>query len=470
MSCHIRRRRAQAARGRLTEIFRAVILSLIPSQEATVMSISPGIQQMIDETPFVDTHEHILEESVRLGEPSSGLYSCNDWAYLLFGYTRDDLASAGMPEETWHRFLNVGADIDEKWRLLAPYWPLVRHTGYGQATRLTIQALYREDDITEDSYRRIHEKYLSLIRPGYYRAILRGTAHLKSCQVNSLMHIFCQTQYPDLLMQDLSIVAMHSQPEIEPHCQESGLPADTLSQWHRVIDWFFERYGAQAVAVKSQAAYRRRLDYADVSAEEAAPLWERYARGETLPPDQMKAMEDHLFRYCVGKATEYGLPVKLHTGYYAGYGNMPLERLAYNPADMCRLAADFRDTRFIVMHIGYPYQEPMIALAKQYPNVTIDLCWAWIINPAASVRFVKDFLMAAPSSKLLTFGGDYVLAEQVVGHAIIARRGLARALSDLVEEGWIAHEEALELIPGLMHGNAEALFPKLRQASEPALS
>lgn len=428
------------------------------------VSARSGIEELINQTPFVDTHEHIIEESVRLGEPADGLYSCNDWAYLLWGYTRDDLASAGMPEQVWHRLLNVGADIDEKWRLLEPYWRYVRHTGYGQATRLTIQSLYSEEDITQDSYHRIHEKYLELVRPGYYEHVLRGVAGVKSCQVNSLVDVFCKTEYPDLLMQDLSIVPMHSQPEIENLCSESGRPGDTLEQWHSVIDWFFETYGLDAVAVKSQAAYRRRLDYADIPPEQAAPLWERYARGECLPADQMKALEDHLFRYCINKATEYKLPVKLHTGYYAGYGNMPLERLSDNPSDMCLLAAQFPDTRFIVMHIGYPYQEAMLALAKHYPNVTIDMCWAWIINPAASVRFVKDFLKGVPSNKLLSFGGDYVLAEQVVGHAVIARRGLCQALAELIEDGWISEEDVRELVPQLMYGNAESLFPRLQAA------
>ena len=59
------------------------------------------------------------------------------------------------------------------------------------------------------------------------------------------------------------------------------------------------------------------------------------------------------------------------------------------------------------MHIDYPYQDEAIALAKHYSNVWIDMCWAWIINPAAGVRFLKEFIMAAPASKVLTFGGDY---------------------------------------------------------------
>ena len=111
------------------------------------------------------------------------------------------------------------------------------------------------------------------------------------------------------------------------------------------------------------------------------------------------------------------------------------------------------------MHIGYPYQDEFITLAKHYRNVSIDLCWAWIINPAAGVRFVKEFLMAAPANKLYTFGGDYIPVEPVYGHSRIARMGLTQALTELVETGWIALEETPELIERLMRGNARETFP-----------
>lgn len=101
------------------------------------------------------------------------------------------------------------------------------------------------------------------------------------------------------------------------------------------------------------------------------------------------------------------------------------------------------------MHIGYPYQGEFIALTKHYRHVSLDLRWAWIINPAAGVRFVTEYLLAAPASKLFIFGGDYIPVEVVYGHSCLVRRGLAQALTELVEESWIALEETPELIERL---------------------
>ena len=110
------------------------------------------------------------------------------------------------------------------------------------------------------------------------------------------------------------------------------------------------------------------------------------------------------------------------------------------------------------MHICYPYYEEMISIAKQYPNAYMDMCWAWIINPVASRDFLKKYLVTAPANKILTFGGDYVPVEPVLGHAVIARRGIALALSELAEEGWLSLDNALEMIEPIMHGNARSIF------------
>ena len=48
--------------------------------------------------------------------------------------------------------------------------------------------------------------------------------------------------------------------------------------------------------------------------------------------------------------------------------------------------------------------------------------------------------------------------EPVLGHALIARHGIALALSELVAEGWLSLGDALELVDPIMHGNARQIF------------
>ncbi|WP_407114639.1 amidohydrolase family protein [Bradyrhizobium sp. LMG 9283] len=424
------------------------------------------ITQWVEETPFVDTHEHLIEESQRVSGVIDPLLPCDDWTYLLSYYVANDLGVAGMPAADLQRLFEPDLSSEAKYQLLAPYWDRIRHTGYAQAVRHTLRGLYSEDDLTAESLPRIAEKYRETVRPGFYANILR-LANIESCHVNSLQRIFLETEQPALLAQDLSILEFCrcSIADLARVEGETGKQPTTLDEWLDIIDFYFATYGPRAVAVKCQIAYSRPLDFAPVAKAHASRLFLHHV-GKVrhgLGSEDLKGLQDFLFRYCVGKAGECGLPVKLHTGYLGGRGLMQLARVRDNAADLCRLLQDFPETRFVMMHIGYPYEQEFIALAKHYPNAAIDMCWAWIINPAASIRFLKEFLLAVPTNKIFTFGGDYAAVEPIYGHACIARRGIAQVLSQLVADGWIAREEAPNLIERIMYRNALHFFPNRRR-------
>ena len=110
------------------------------------------------------------------------------------------------------------------------------------------------------------------------------------------------------------------------------------------------------------------------------------------------------------------------------------------------------------MHICYPYYEEMLALAKQFANAHVDICWSWIVNPVAAKDYLKKHIVTASSNKLLPFGGDYIPVAPVLGHATIARRGMAQALSELVAEGWLSLADAVDLVEPILHGNVCQIF------------
>jgi hypothetical protein len=416
------------------------------------------LRDLIEETWVIDTHEHLVEEADRFREAPHRLLPVNDWTVLFHHYLRDDLTSSGMPDAVAKKVFDSPGDPVQKWRWLEPFWEQTRHTGFAMAVRETIHGLYGIDRLEAKTIPRLQEQYLDLARPGFYRKILHDRCRIERCHVNSMQKIFMETAQPELLDQDLSIMAFSTELDFERVHAETGKRASTLGDWLAIIDGAFATWGPRAVAVKSQGAYERRLDYLPVSREEAAPLFEELVSQNVLPPSGRKTLQDFLFRYCVAKAGEFGLPVKLHTGYYAGTGHMALERPRQNAADVSRLLMDFPKVKFVLMHIDYPYYEEAVALAKHFSNCWVDLCWAWIVSPVASVDFLRHFLLAAPSNKVLAFGGDYVPVEPVYGHCRMARKGIYLALSSLVADGWLREEEALGLVAPLLNGNARALF------------
>ncbi len=409
------------------------------------------------ETPLIDTHEHLCDEKDRL-PPSGSARGQDDWTVLFSGYLGSDLLSSGMPNDIFGKFFSKGPSPAEKWRMLEPYWSAVKHTGYGQAARISLRELYDADELSAATVDAIQAGYDKLRKPGFYQHVLCELGKIESCQVNSFGTGFRESTMPSLLMQDISIVGMFAGPDLATFGNPTGITVNELSDWHKVIEWWFAKYSKYAVAVKSQDAYRRDIDYAPVPAEQVEGTFKRKLAGDSIEPAEQKALEDHLFWYATQQATAHQLPVKLHTGYYAGQNGMPLSRLIHNAGSACELCRNSPQTQFVFMHICYPYYEELLAVAKQWTNAMIDMCWSWIINPVAAKDFLKKYLVTAPANKIVTFGGDYLYVEQVLGHAMIARQGIALALSELVEEGWLGLSDALDLVDPIMHNNARRIF------------
>ena len=420
------------------------------------------IFEKVRKTPFIDTHEHLSEESDRLSiSPEK-----DSWISMMGPYFSDDLISAGLDEQGRAKLLDTELSLHERWAVVEPLWGAVRNTAYAKALEFSVKELYGIDEISFSTIDQIQEKYLEFRKEGFYKeAFSSRYAHIESCQVNSLDGApFRESEQPELLMQDLSIVPMFAREEvvlglsIEKFSEPANISVQSIDDWYKVIDWYFVQYGEKAVAVKSQNAYNRDLDYDPVAKESAAPLFLKRIKKEEMSEEEMKALENHLFGYTVGKATEYNLPVKLHTGYFAGFNGMPMARVARNPGDMSNLCMNFPNTRFVFMHMTYPYESELLALTKHHRGAVADMCWAWIIDPVAAQNFLKRYLVTAPLNKILTFGGDHSYVECTIGHAAIARRGIARALTELVQEEWFTLEEALAVVEPIMCGNAKEIF------------
>jgi len=200
--------------------------------------------------------------------------------------------------------------------------------------------------------------------------------------------------------------------------KEKGIRVDSLDSWEALIERYFADDASQCIAVKSAIAYWRPLDFEAVERAEAQRAVQKLLASKGTAEDAAEStqllrrtFQNYGIRFIVKLAGQYGLPVKFHTGGYAGYADAarPLRRMRENLPDLAPLIADFPKTNFILFHHAYPYGEAAVLLAKHCANCFIDQSWTWIVNPATASRYLFEFLLGAPSNKLFFFGGDQVL-------------------------------------------------------------
>ncbi|MEI7726539.1 MAG: amidohydrolase family protein [Bacteroidota bacterium] len=413
------------------------------------------ISEKIQETPFIDTHEHFIDETERLNclKP---FIPCDDWTTIFGLYSKFDFVSAGMPKSDVDSFTSSDIPPVDKWKIIEPYWQKVKHTGHGQVIQNTIKELYNFPQLAQENIPELEEKYQAYKKKGFYKETLKK-ANVKSCIVNPPGRPFKETELPEILYQDIDALGM-IRINVERY-NESILPkVSDLHDWLHIIDWWFDKYSNPAAGVKIGNAYFRRLDFEKTDLEKAEPLFQDKLSGIKLSDLEEKQIQDYIFWYVVDLATQKGLPIKLHTGYQAMNNMMNLENVMHNPADCANLCRLSPDSRFIFFHISYPYYEPMISLAKHYKNAYIDMCGSWSINPIASIDFLKKYIVTAPVNKLLAFGGDDLYIENLIGHSILARKGIAHSLSDLMKDHWISEGDSLEIAERIMFKNAAEIY------------
>ena len=284
-------------------------------------------------------------------------------------------------------------------------WEAIQLTGYGEAVRLIAREIYGLEELTVDGLEAAQVTLTSLRRPGERLRLLRDVARLDHVQVDDFEPACLpDASGPDFFLYDISWEKLASG-------DVTGLDVSSLDELRAVIGGVFERYAACAIAVKTQHAYFRTLAWTERSDDEASRALAAVLAGGDVDESARLALGDWCLARGAELAAEHDLPLKIHTGHLAGTGSMPVDRV--RPSHLCGLLARYPETRFVLMHISYPYSDELISIAKHFPNVWVDLCWAWSINPYSATDFVRRFLHAVPVNKLFAYGGDTELADGV---------------------------------------------------------
>ena len=403
----------------------------------------------------VDTHEHL--PPFERDRPTN----TDVLAEYLTHYFSSDLVSAGLSDEGIAFARDATKPLMKRWEAVERYWEAARNTGYGRALDIAARELYGVERITGDTLAALNEAFLAARDAGgHYDTVLKRKSRIRvsiedwqsSCVHRSGEDV--DPRYFRPVFRCDAFIAPESQPVLDELSARMDTSIKTLEDLKRACEVHVERNLSRgAVGVKCGLAYRRTLRFERVSAARASEDLDRLFKGSEA--SSLTALQDHMMHFVCALADERSLPFQIHTGLQEGNGNYIANS---EPSLLTHLFLAHPDVRFDLFHIGYPYQQTMSALAKNFRNVFIDFAWAHIISPEASVRALVEYLDAVPANKLLGFGGDFAFIDGVAGHAHIARENVAKALAIKVDEGTFDLRRAKELARMILHDNAATVF------------
>jgi predicted TIM-barrel fold metal-dependent hydrolase len=254
---------------------------------------------------------------------------------------------------------------------------------------------------------------------------------------------------------------------LKKYMSEAGVTAlpGTLDQYvTKIVTPTLERQRkAGAVAVKFEAAYLRSLDFGELQTDDAARVYARYAKGGVLSKAENLQVQNALFHAIALEAGKLGMLVHIHTG--TGCGGY-FDLMGSNPGLLNSILSDasLRKTKFVLIHGGSGPYTKVTSFLLGKPNVYADFSEQdALISTRAMATMLRNWLESYPEKVM--FGTDLSPGSPEVGweetgygNAKTGRDGLALALTEMVNDGEINNDRALEIVRMVMRGTALKLY------------
>lgn len=200
-----------------------------------------------------------------------------------------------------------------------------------------------------------------------------------------------------------------------------------------------------SVALKVAIAYERPLRFENTSAAAAAKAF----NNPHATPGEINDFGDYVMFEIAAAAAENDLPLQIHTG----MGILD----ATNPMGLLKLIRSNPETKFHLLHGGFPWTDDTYALLSGFENVWSDTCWL----PYLSTRRAREYLITAlevSDAYRLTWGCDAWMPEDSKGALTAMENVLSEALAEMVDDGAFNMSYALFLANRILYHNARGLF------------
>jgi hypothetical protein len=200
------------------------------------------------------------------------------------------------------------------------------------------------------------------------------------------------------------------------------------------------------VGMKNALAYDRSVNFDDADLATARGAW-----GKTDPSEaEKKAFGDVMVNRMCELAGERGIPFQMHLGSALIRGSAPINAAG--------LVERHPKTRFVLMHLAYPWMRELLGMAFVYRNIWLDLTWSWLLSPTAFRATLHEAIEILPDDSRVMLGADCWHVEETYGTLKLVRRLISEVMEEKVASGYFKAEAAQRLSRRILSENAAALY------------
>jgi hypothetical protein len=405
------------------------------------------IHDFIAQIPIVDVHEHhipdiLLNRDVNLLQIFQQSYA---------GWTQ--ARPYPLPTETRAEDPMLGAAPQTTWESLAPF---LENSSSNSFVRNLVNALVDLYEVSEGRITRenwwaldaaVRERHQD---PNWRHEVLRRAGierMITDPYTDPLLNAreALGPNYQSVMRINAFAVGWH--PDSRDH---NGNSAHTLLSRLNLKPTSFDEYIAAleplVAALKNALAYDRDVSFDEPNAQLARAAW-----GKTSPTAaERKAFGDFVVDRLCALAAKHDLPVQMHLGTAIIRGSHPLNAAS--------LIERHPRTRFLLMHLAYPWSRDLLGMAFVYRNIWLDLTWSLLLSPSHFKLALHEAIETLPDESCMMLGGDNWHVEETYGTMKLARQLLREVLEEKVVSNYFRADDVQRLARKILRENAITFF------------
>ena len=417
--------------------------------------MNDDLRTYVSDLPVFDVHEHHMPDL--LGNRDVGLLTLLQQSYA--GWTQ--ARPYPLPSETRFEDPMLATVGRGCWEEIAKF---VKHSGSNSFVRSLIGALTElydldEEGVTPENWQRLDAAIRQRHCDDAWRDEVLNRARIERIITDPFNNPLLNARealgerYCSVLR--INALAFGWHPESLDHngnsahrfAQHIGHRVDTFDDYlallEVLVDTLPERH---QVGLKNALAYDRSVDFDDVDEDLARQAW-----GQRDPTaDQRKAFGDVIVDRLCRLAGERDVPFQMHLGSAQIRGSHPLKAaglIERHPA-----------TRFLLMHLAFPWSRELLGLAFVYRNIWLDLTWSALLSPTYFTQSLHEAIEVLPDESRLMIGGDNWHVEETYGTMKLARALIAEVLHEKILAGYFEPGQAQRLGEKILRDNAAKFF------------
>jgi len=416
--------------------------------------LSKRLEAEISKMPVIDPHTHLQHRT-----PSA------EFIGNIFGYhyIKMELSTAGMDVE---KLMDDSLPPDAFLKNALPFIPRIRNTTTWWGFMTICRALGFEDPtIHEENWQNLCRVASDTMQAeNWYREALDSINIKRSFLTNppdeNLEGYDKESFVPSLRTDEwvLEIQVESTRQKLEKLTKLSiHSLKDLKASIHEVAERFV-KLGAASMAISLPPDFQAFV----VAETDAEWLYGKVLQGKRLSDNELARLRTHtlysLFEVCdelhlpfqLMLGVERGIHLKLGwDGFSTDLGIMKTFRDALNR---------FPNVKFVFSILNTILAHELAIYAKTFANCYAAGHWWYTFYPCIIKSMILERLQAVPYTKLIGWYSDSYYVEWTIAKIKLYIRTLAEALAEIVEDGYMDEDLALEVARALLWDNSVAIF------------